>query len=243
MIMNRLDKIQYSRYFLALFFLLSILAGCKPDKVTPVSKPAYFPLKAGRFYIYNVDSIRYQNVPFTVKEPDTVHYLLKDSVVSSFRDHSGQLVFRIDQFRKNPSSIGWQFRKTFTRTNTSLDAEETDGNNRYVKLVYPVYSGRSWNANKYNSDDSLHTLTSSYAEINKSWSSQGLKYDSTVLVQIQNDSNLVNTYIQTERYAANVGLIYRRHDSVFDHWNGDNTSPHVLEGYKRQQVLSNYGPR
>jgi hypothetical protein len=228
--------------YASFFFISLTLFSCKENDVKTPVRPNYFPLQTGKFYIYTVDSIRYYNVPFSVKSPDTARFQLKDSVESKFKDLAGNTVYRIEEFRRFTNNDNWKLLKVFTRSANDFEAQETDGNIRYVKLSFPVSQGQSWNANKYNTLDSSHHLSSTYISVNQPWSVSGLNFNYTTLVQVQNDSNLIEKYLQFERYAGDVGLVYRRHDSVINN-TPDPQSVTVLQGYKRQQVLTNYGPR
>jgi hypothetical protein len=226
--------------FLSVYFLLAIVVvSCKPDDIKVPVKNDYFPLKDGRYYIYNVDSVRYPGNA-NIK-PDSTHYQLKDSVTSSFIDLSGQTAFRIEEYKRKNTTDPWRIYKVFSRLANKVDAEEVYGNLRYVKMVFPVAQNKSWNPNSYNITDSMHDITGKYIEVDKPYALAGLKYDKTALVQLQNDSNFVDYYEYYERYAANVGLISLRHDSVFH--NRVPNQPTYDIGYRFKQTLTDYEPR
>jgi len=219
---------------------LILLAACKPDVLKkPASQADYYGLKVGRHYIYNADSIQYSgnaNYP-----NDTIHYQLKDSIESSYKDQTGQTAYRIYEYRRNTSSMPWQYVRVFSRTSNSAGATETDDNITYLKLIYPIVMNESWNPDKYNTTDSFGNYLSQYIQINTPATISNLKFDSTVYVQIQNELNLVDTFRYYERYAANVGLVFMEHDSDFI--NKQQPHPDFNTGYRLKYTLIDYGPR
>jgi hypothetical protein len=228
-----------------ILLLLSVSAGLYSCNSNDTSRPfqtGYYPLKAGMYYIYSVDSVRYPNVPFYIKKPDSLHFQLKDSIASMFKDQSGQIAYKIEEYRRFNPGDSWTLLKVFTRSANSLEGQETNGNLRFVKLIFPVSQGRKWDANKYNTLDSTHYPAATYVSVDQPWSASGIHFNKTTLVQLQNDSNLIQYNIQFERYAGNVGLVYRRNDSVFVHTTGTGKDS-FYSGFLRKQVLLNYGPK
>src|SRR6185437_2384017 len=143
------------------------LASCKNDNVRVYSSYyQYYPLKVGSYLVYNADSIKYTNsnqAPIA----DTIHYQLMDSIQSRFVDGTGQTSYRIQESIRSNSSQPWHILRVFSRSTNDRDAEEVDGNNRYVKLAFPVEANKQWNPNVYNTTDSSHIYNAQYIQVHQ----------------------------------------------------------------------------
>ncbi len=240
--------IQFHKIHLKLFKLACLSAACfyivscTKDQVKSSSQYyQYYPLKVGNYLVYNVDSIRYFNSLFSVKKPDTVLYQVMDSIQSQYIDATGQVVFRIQESRRNNSSSTWAVTRVFTRSRNTFSAQEVDGNLRYIKMTFPVALNASWSPDSYNTTDSAHRFNAKYTAVHQPYMYQNLKYDSTVYVQLQADSTLISWNIYNERYAAEIGLISMEFDSVYNNVDSLNALP-VLSGFRYKQNLIDYGP-
>ena len=220
-----------------------LLASCKPEKVKVYSSfYQYYPLKVGNYLIYHVDSIKYFKSLLTVKPPDTIRYQIMDSVQSKFIDGTGQIAFRIQESRRSSSSNPWQIIRAFSRSINDRNGQQVDGNNRLIKMIFPVSQNASWNPDLYNTTDSAHLLNAKYTQVHMPYFNQTLNFDSTVLVQLQADSNLITYIVYNERYAAQIGLICLEHDSVFNIIDSIGAPP-AIEGFRYKQTLLDYGPK
>jgi hypothetical protein len=81
-----------------------------------------------------------------------------------------------------------------------------------------------------------------YTGVNETWSALGNKYDTTAAVQLQSDTTLINNYYGQERYAANVGLVYRQLIHVDYNTTGAGGDTAVA-GFRYKQTLQDFGPR
>ncbi len=244
--LNRMTTFPKIR-FLCNAAILAILSfvfifSCKTDNVKIYSNfNQYYPLKVGNYLIYNADSIKYYNASFSNKKPDTILYQVMDSIQSQFVDATGGTVYRIQESRRNSKTNPWIITRVFTRSINNLNAQEVDGNNRFIKLIFPVQLNRQWNPDLYNTTDSSHIFNAQYVLVHQPYTSQGLMFDSTVLVQLQADSTLISKNIYNERYASEIGLIRYEHDSVFLNTNGAGGDT-TIEGFQYKQSLIDYGP-
>jgi hypothetical protein len=225
-----------------LFLAAFALASCRNEEISPPVKQTYFPLRAGMFYIYKTDSVVYQG---NKNKPDTIHFLLKDSVISEFKDLTGQTVYRIDEYRRNNQTGNWTIVKVFTRSVNNVEAFEVDRGPKVVKMVFPVATGASWIPDRYNTADTSGARAV-FTEVGKPYVASNLSYLSTALVEILNDSNLVQMDKYYERYALDVGLIYVNRDAVYTQiieWPQGGGADTSYFGFRYHQTLTNYGPR
>jgi hypothetical protein len=228
--MTFLKKIIFSAAVLATFFACS-----KVDKkITPTPMYySYFPLKVGLTRYYDVDSLTYLTIHRHVT------YQMKEVYANSFVDNTGETVYRVERYTRPDTNSNWQVLDAITRRRTELEAFETDGNNTYLKLIFPVGVKAQWDPNKYNSTDSSHIFQASITDAHQPYQLNGLHFDSTAFVRYLDDSSIINIYHDNERYATGVGLItkYNKHLDIQPGFNG---KPNDTSGYIYQQMLTGY---
>lgn len=216
--LNRMTTFPKIR-FLCNAAILAILSfvfifSCKTDNVKIYSNfNQYYPLKVGNYLIYNADSIKYYNASFSNKKPDTILYQVMDSIQSQFVDATGGTVYRIQESRRNSKTNPWIITRVFTRSINNLNAQEVDGNNRFIKLIFPV-------------------------QLNKNCR---IKHQALGSIWLMNENILSIKNIYNERYASEIGLIRYEHDSVFLNTNGAGGDT-TIEGFQYKQSLIDYGP-
>ena len=202
-------------YLLLLFsiFLISFY-GCKKDKETPAVDLGYnyFPNEIGRYVIYQVDSISYNDF-FTPVKIDTAHFQIKEVIESHFADNLGRESERIERYVRSNDSLPWVLRDVWYHTRTSVSAEKIEENVRFVRLTFPVELNHKWNGNAYNP---IGKYEYEYKAVDVAKTVNGLRFDSTLTVNQILDSNLIEKKYQLEIYAKNVGMIYKRFVDVQD---------------------------
>ncbi len=229
------------KYFFILFAVAATIHSCKKDP--PQSDPVdfgynYFPDQVGSYIIYQVDSIDYDD-PLP-RPPDTTRYLLKEVIASSFPDNSGRPTLRLERFYKiyNDSvpydSMNWTGPRVWTANKTASTVEKREENIPYLKLVFPTNEGQEWNGNVYN------TLGQKAYEIistNVPETINSVSFDSVVTVKQFERINFIEYRYEAEKYARNVGLVYKVRDSIYH--GGD--SVNAKKGYKFKQKIVSYG--
>lgn len=227
-------------YHIALFFFFTGVAfySCKKDveTVPPVNMGYnYFPEDIGSYVIYEVDSIAYDDKSHA---PDTTRYLLKEVIASSFIDNSGRPTLRIERFKKMYvdtvpyDSIAWVGPRVWYANKTATSAEKVEENKRYIKLVFPSKEGKEWDGNSFNSlGEKLYEIISS----DESESLNGVAFDSVVTVKQYEQIDFIEYIYEMEKYARNVGLIYKVRDSLYDGGGNDTI------GFTYRQKIVSYG--
>lgn len=195
------------RYLLLAFGIMALVCGsCKKDEPEPVDLGYdHFPRKVGAWIEYEVDSI-IRDDSFSVN--DTVSYHLLEKVVETYTDPAGRQAWRIHRF-VGPGDGTWTFRDVWTSTMDAFYAEVAEENMRRLKLSFPVRVGRTWDSNVYNTEGEL---TVAYEELDQPWSAMGLSFASTALVVNTVPANIIERNEFVERYAKNVGLVYRQRE-------------------------------
>lgn len=216
---------------LLFFFLLNI--SCNKDSMLPEDKVQedYFPLRTGQYAVYDVDSVTFDDVTMT---SDTVRFQLKEFLDTSFIDNSGNTAYRINRMRRKDDADTWTTMDIWSASLSGNTAEKVEENLRFIKLLFPVEEGKSWNGNAYiSTTGSLSYLAGwdyVYADVNTIKHVNGTAYDSTVTVTAQNIENLVQKDLEQEIYAVHFGLIYKISQHVSKQ-NVVNSWAHPEKGY------------
>ncbi len=212
--MLRLRKQIWSGILIASLFCLIIIVFNSCRKETEIKQVdigyKYFPLVAGNYIIYKVDSFYYNDFTFSI---DTFNFDLKEKVTEIFKDNENRPTARIERFYRIDNTKEWTIKDVWYSNVTSSTAEKTEENQRFVKLIFPLTANAEWNGNRFNN---LGSQEYKVTEINKPKLLNGISFDSTLTVLQMADSNLLEKKYAYEVYAKNVGLIYKRYIDIQD---------------------------
>ena len=195
---------------LILLLFISILISCgDSNKESVYPEPfEYQPLKIGVWYIYDVDSITYNDftTPTTV---DSFNFQLKEEITDTFTDQAGKLNFRLERSKRfyNDSivfdSLTWKLTDIWYITKDGKNIQRVEENNRYVSLLSPVKNKTIWDGNAFNSMDSWDYT---YLNTEEPFDT----YGNTVTVnQLLFDDPLIYYEFYEEVYAKGIGLVNR----------------------------------
>jgi hypothetical protein len=202
-----------------LFFLLAGIAmfSCKKDpKVSQAVNMGYnyFPTTIGSYIIYQVDS-GWRDDKSSI---DTVyHYLLKEVIADTIMDNSGRIAYKVARYKKyyndtiSYDSMNWVGPRMWSCIRTSSTAEKIEENVRYLKLIFPMSKGKTWNGNIFNSQAKKDYEVES---LDKAEIVNNIAFDSVVTVKQFEQIDFIEYINQKEKYARNVGLIYKIRDSL-----------------------------
>jgi hypothetical protein len=192
--------------------LLTGLYSCKKDAGTPFDFGYnYFPNEVGKYVVYNVDSFYYDDRYFPSKI-DTFNFQLKEKIESIYSDNEGRPTIRLERYVKYKSSIpyssmDWTLRNVWVENRSAKTAEKVEENVRFVKLSFPVKADETWNGNIYNTEGEENYK---YNFIDKERTIGNIHFDSVLQVDHHDETNLVLKKYSEEKYARNVGLIFKR---------------------------------
>ncbi|MBI2280138.1 MAG: hypothetical protein HYU68_05560 [Bacteroidetes bacterium] len=137
--------------FVIFFFIFSILFfSCKKDeKTVPINYGYnYAGLTVGKYVIYDVDSIFY-NVPFGIV--DNYKFQIKEVIDSKYIDAQGKEAYKIIRYKKDTAiSPDWVHQVVWNATMTNSNFQKVEDNVRFVKLIFPIKTGKKWNGNSMN---------------------------------------------------------------------------------------------
>jgi len=221
-----------NRKILSFLFLAGLVSvsffACKKKTDTPLpndSGSAYYPLRVGKFIIYNVDSTIWNDFDCS----KVVHsYQMRYDFVDTFLDNSGNKSYRVETSIRTADTLPWNPSNVFYATIAGNQIQTVESNLRFIKLVLPVTEGTSWNGNSMiqTNDQDLGYFSGwnyTYANVGKPYIRDTFNFDNTVTVNeadmATNDPETMptayadKTYSQ-EVYEYNVGLVYKE----LTHW-------------------------
>lgn len=227
-----------------IFFILlvSLLTwhSCKKDPPPQDDQQTYlgynyYPQQVGSYVIYEVDSIAFDDKSHP---PDTTRYILKELVESVFTDNSGRPTLRLERYYKMYNdtipydSLPWIGPRIWYANVTNTTLERTEENLRYIRLVFPPKKGKEWDGNAFNTFDAkdYEVLSADQPEV-----VNGISFDSVVTVLQYEQIDFIEYIYEAEKYAANVGLVYKQRDSIYDGGGPDSI------GYLFTQKVISYG--
>ena len=198
---------------LFIIFLLAIATayGCKKNEVVPNidHSSKYQPLEVGHIWTYDVDSIVFYGNGS--QKPDTFHYEVRHTVVSSFEDNANRTAFLIKRETKSDSLSDWMFKENFSEAKTTTELLRTTNDETIIPFSFPIVVNKEWDANQYNNKPKLETF---YEETHIANTFGSLSYDSTSVVFQEEEINAVNRRFVIETYAANYGMVKREVENI-----------------------------
>ena len=223
------------RYRLSVIVALAVcLYSCTTKTEEFVTEPLsdYLPLQPGKYITYRIDSLVFVNFQRDVE----IHsYQVKHEVDSEITDNLGRLSYRIYRYIRNANGTGeWSSNGSYFITPLRDQVEVVENNLRFIKLHAPIKEGNSWKGNKYLStdpyysfgynfgnDDNMKNWDYRYDLFEPSFSYNGQDY--TDVYTIEHEDALKNVPItdpqfiafktrSVEKYAKNIGMVYRQHE-------------------------------
>jgi hypothetical protein len=225
------------RYRLCLLAVLSFsFFSCSNKTEEFVTEPLsdYMPLQVGKYITYRIDSLVYPGIYFQ-RVPEIHSYQVKHLVDSEFKDNLGQPSYRIYRFLRNVNGDdNWVSNGSYYITPLADQIEVVENNLRFVKLHAPVKEGTSWKGNKYLGTDPYYSFGYNFGNDDnmKNWE---YRYDLFEPTFTYNGENYTDVYTveqedafknvpitdpafiafktrSVDKYAKNIGLIYRQHE-------------------------------
>lgn len=204
------------RLILLLFLTFSFWA-CKEEAAAPELpfRYEYFPLSIGQERLFVVDSILFDPLGNRV-QIDTTTTFIRELVVDTFRNASKALEYRIEQYQRRIQGAPWVLKKVLTELRSTRQAQRFEDNFRLIKMVFPQQLERSWNPLTFVDPGSKVEVKGEPLELFKGWEAKVKsidqswnQYPQTLELQFSDYENAIELRRGTERYAANLGLVYR----------------------------------
>jgi hypothetical protein len=186
------------------FYILTILAvfagilSCKKKKTIeepPDSGQEYYPGTLGKYIVYDVDSIIYD-----------------EFLEEAYTDIQGRPALKLARYIKkfsaavSYSAMPWTIKDVWQVNISATNIEVVEENVRLVKLIFPVKESAKWNGNIYNSMDEWEYT---YTYIDKAQTLNSIPFGEVALVTQKNFPTLISREYYVEKYVKGLGLVYR----------------------------------
>ncbi len=202
----------------------------------------YFPSSIDNTWIYQSDSILYNNQLSTI---DTFTSFIKEVVVDSFSNVQGETVFKIERFIKRNLDDEWEILDVWVNTISIEEVRRTEENLTFVKLVFPLRDDSRWDGNVFIDDNTEvivggETLTPyrywdyKVDGVDGQYSFNGLVYNDVVTISQAKDSSEIELRYAEEFYSKNIGLVYKKQrilESQCDNCAGQTWEEKAEKGY------------
>lgn len=222
------------------------MVSCKKDKVElpPDVGYDYAPVTIGKYVIYDVDSIVYDDFK---KDTTEFKYRIKEKLEENITDAEGRAALKLVRYIKlyNPTvsydNIPWKIKDVWTCVRTKTTYEVVEEDIRFTKLVFPVVTDKTWNGNAYNTSSALdykYKYTDMPETIN------GIAFDNVLFVEQKDDKlkNVIHREYYIEKYVKNIGLIYREiKDLKSETVNALPVEQRIKSGIKYKQTYISHG--
>jgi hypothetical protein len=187
------------------------LFSCKKKKEAekPDLGEAYYPPTIGKYIVYDVDSIIYDEFTY-----DSTHYkyLVKEKIEEQFTDIQGKQAYKLARYIKkfnaavSYTAMPWVIKDVWQINITNKDVEVVEENTRFVKLTFPVKESSTWDGNNTNT---IGEWDYKYLFVDKQETINGINFEKVALVEQKNFPTLISREYYAEKYARDIGLIYR----------------------------------
>ncbi len=222
-----------------------LLSSCKKDTVdsTSILGLDYYPTKIGKFVVYDVDSTVYNDLTL---DTITYKYRIKEKFVANFTDNEGKLAIRLERYIKmyNPNksydSIPYTIKEVWMINADEKKIQVVESNIRYTKLIFPVELNANWKGNANN--NSGQTIYS-YLSIDKAETVGSTALKNVLTVKQHDDRTLISVKYYVEKYAKDVGLVYREIKDIYSNTVVANipVEQRIEKGLIYKQKLVSYG--
>jgi hypothetical protein len=190
---------------------LLLFAACSKEDVYPVAYHYdYYPLQAGTWKEYAVDSITYDD-NFQPVLVDTASYFLKELITGVFTDAAGDTVYRVERFRKETEAGIYQLVDVLYQSLNNDQAVRTENNLRFIQLIFPVEEEVKWQGHAQLDASGSNAYLAGWefeiVSIHEPLAIGNLAFDSTLVVLEVDDENLIEKKYSIAHYAKGFGLV------------------------------------
>ena len=225
---------------LSVLFSLILITGCDTRFDDPVPEASYgysyYPLQVGKYFIFRIDSIQFDIQTSGIPIKDTGCFFLKEEFTNSYRDASGNEIFRVERSRSANQEGPWIPVDVISSWRNSRQGFRTENNLKIIPLVFPVHQGTLWDGLIFIPEGIQVNIRGESIEFYKDWSFKvlsvdqaesigGVEYPEIATVQHADNENLIELRYAVEKYAKGIGLVSREYQilDTYCKYEGDNT--------------------
>lgn len=189
--------------------MLFLLVQCEKNTYEPLPEElgyAYFPLREGTVWVYEVDSIAFNSFNPS-KLRDTFHYLLRHTLSSSFTLNQTDTFYLLERSISSDRGLNWRKSDDWLMFRNAQNAQITAQGRKTVNMVFPVRLFKEWDGNLYNEldpEEYIYQSTDMRYRLNDS-----LDVPSVQVLQ-RDRENFVQRQYAEEVYGKNIGLCEKK---------------------------------
>lgn len=213
----QIQKLTLTLVALAIFGIFACVKDEKENPKTLLYAYDYFPLKTGKYRVYQIDSLLYDYAQNKITV-DSVRTYIKEIVIDSFQGASGNIVYRIERYEKKDSSINWNFKDVVSEERSNTQAIRSETNFRLLKLIFPLSENDVWSPTVFIDNNVEVKIGKKEIKPFTNWSadienlSTDVKvsnqlYKDVLIINQADDENALELRKVQECYAKGIGLI------------------------------------
>ncbi len=204
------------RKYLLFFILMLLCWACANDVEMVIKEDAdFYPVRVGLFFIYDVAETKY--LPVEGKKDFT--YQLKLVVTDSFQNTAGGITHVVQRLTRTGSATTFDYLDTWSVRKEASQVVVNEENIAFVKLAFPLVTGKEWNGNAFNTlggEETCGQVTTFSCDLYRvereavPFELNGETLIETIeVVQNNNVDLIVKQDVRKEIYARNVGMVYK----------------------------------
>lgn len=180
--------------------LVMIAVSCEPSQeaANNLRGAEYFPLTVGSFLLYNVDSTHIH-----LNTESKFSFQLRVTVSGSYQNSGGNTTYVLQREKRANASEDWTAAGTWSAWVDARNAVMVEGNDRFIRLQFPIAKGNQWNGNAMNSNGGGDFCGDQACDL---YTVSGVDPD-VVVVQSDEKDILVKYDVRTETYRKDIGLV------------------------------------
>lgn len=207
------------------FFLMCLIVGVYSSCTNEIEEfPSnnmdenFYPLSNGKYWEYQVDSTIFDNQGSTVLSSSS---FVKEAIVGLLEESGDRKSYRVERSWRASANQEWKVTDIWSMGIEGNRAIKTEENLRFIKLIFPAEEGSQWDGNAFIDSSIKLEYAGETVEVFKNWdysiSDRKVKeqigvstYDEVVTVTQADDENVIEKRYSVEKYARDVGMVYRR---------------------------------
>jgi hypothetical protein len=196
-------------------FICGVLACTEePNGTEPINLDTnFFPLASGNYRDYSVTETIY----FTSSDIETRVYQIREELGLEFENMQGAKSFELKRYSRIGSNDQWRLDSLWISridTNPAFRAVQVENNLSFIKLVFPIIIGKTWDGNALNNRLSeRYEITEIFDTYSPSVNSLSFANCAMVLHQ-EDDDELTIRDIRYEVYSEDIGMVHRYNETL-----------------------------
>lgn len=198
-------------YIFSILSIFVLFTSCKdeaPEEPNDLTiGQSFYPIQKGQFQTFFVKQTR-----FALNEnPVTTTYQLKEVIGDEFVGENGEKLNEVLRYVRVGGLDNFRLDSVFSVRKDENVVVKMEHNIPYVKLDFPIEEGKTWNGNQFNARSLKDYLAQ---DVNSAKLIGSNNFDRTITVIESQDSSLVDKELRYEIYADEIGLVYKKTESL-----------------------------